>query len=174
MITAVTSRKRPQKIVVIREYHNCKQNANQTATITSSKIELLEGGKFAISSLMDINRDVKAITKAIIKVEKCPSFAEKDKCEFLTEVPLNNVICERLKHKNAFWSEMVQNVEPPFQCPFKKGIYNMKRTVINPGPFISMLPNVVGHYYMFYVNGFEGDAWLGCLKFGGEITTVRA
>ncbi|KAL1138878.1 hypothetical protein AAG570_008940 [Ranatra chinensis] len=102
------------------------------------------------------------------KLYRCPSFSEKDKCEFVVKFNFQGDVCNKLKDRNQFWSNYIFAIKPDFKCPVLKGEYKVTNATFNPATFEALTSGVDQYYWRVHVHALDGKESVLCMLFGGE------
>ncbi|XP_044262609.1 uncharacterized protein LOC123010050 [Tribolium madens] len=124
-----------------------------------------------ISAQVLIRETLHEDIKIKLVLNRCKSREALDSCEKYQNINMNH-FCGILNDDNKPWSPFLKMCDPPFACPFKKGVYSFRNGTFD-GSAVGHLP-VSGWYWIVtaFMVGEKSDRTLGCVNFDGQIVSA--
>ncbi|KAL1131110.1 hypothetical protein AAG570_012347 [Ranatra chinensis] len=156
-----------RKIILLREFQACR-DVKSNIKFLSLQVDMIGGGRTALSAKFEVTKTIERINKLMVTANKCPSYAENDKCEFFMRVPVVTNFCGRLREEKQLWSPIVKAVRPEIKCPMPKGVYDMQNLTFDPQLLGSVMKSVDKNYWLLNTKLFEDNSLIFCMNWGGE------
>jgi hypothetical protein len=98
-------------------------------------------------------------------------------CEKYPAVVIREM-CKKLKDKKAFYYSALEQISPPFQCPFKTGIYTMAQSsldlsMLSVFSFMDGYIWVVTFRLVLYDSESKSKKTIFCINSETKITKIR-
>ncbi|KAL1508867.1 hypothetical protein ABEB36_003692 [Hypothenemus hampei] len=127
----------------IYRLENCM--ANLSVLFTNVSFEL-KNQSYTIRFDIDVLEDDIEDVDFHLSIDRCLNRAAPDTCEEYHEFDFPG-FCSIL-HLHGPWSPIMDNMEPPYPCPPKKGKYIMKRSIIIKIEDLEKLRLERGYYFI--------------------------
>ncbi|XP_034238518.1 uncharacterized protein LOC117643633 isoform X3 [Thrips palmi] len=93
----------------------------------------------------------------VIRIHRCIGTISENTCEYFNSFIWTTAVCQFLKAKGVFWTPMKEALHPTFECPIKKGHYE----VINSTTNVDQMGEILGA-------SLEKFVWKGVLELFNE------
>lgn len=164
----------PQRVG--REY-NLRKWANcpiETPVIVNVTIPESSINKLEISGHIYVIHDIVGDVEMNLETNKCS--LDMKKCDKYSTIIIRD-LCKKFKENNSLYSNVFENIHPPFQCPIKRGNYTIAESAFDMMR-IAMLPLdgyvwVIMFKMVYSENGQKPKKVAMCVNSETKMTKVR-
>ncbi|XP_065157148.1 uncharacterized protein [Atheta coriaria] len=150
------------KSVTIRKIAPCPSTGRKLAIVVDDVIiARSRGNAQSVRATLDVKEDIKNQSYMIGDIIKCDVNGNPDHCEYVIKNYNMTNVCEFITAKDEVWSVAFESLDQPFNCPIKKGFYQMKEVLVSK-EMLEFAPSSNAIWKAQY-RGYEGNVNIFCV-----------